>query len=45
MIPLIFGITLITFIVIHLAPGGPVKVQTEMSLKASAQARENLKKL
>ena len=45
MVPLIFGITLITFIVIHLAPGGPVEVETEMSLKASAQARENLKRL
>lgn len=45
MIPLIFGITLITFAVIHLAPGGPVEVETEMQLKASAQARENLKKL
>src|SRR3990172_12527436 len=45
MIPLMFGITVITFIVIHLAPGGPVEVQTEMSLKASAQARENLKRL
>jgi len=45
MIPLIFGITLITFTVIHLAPGSPVEVQTEMSLKASAQAKENLKKL
>ncbi len=45
MIPLVFGITLITFAVIHLAPGDPVEVQTEMSLKASAQARENLKKL
>ena len=45
MIPLIFGITLITFAVIHLAPGSPVEVETEMSLKASAQARENLKKL
>lgn len=45
MIPLVFGITLITFSVIHLAPGGPVEVQTEMQLKASAQARENLKKL
>lgn len=45
MIPLIFGITIITFTVIHLAPGGPVEVQTEMSLKASAQARENLKRL
>ena len=45
MIPLIFGITLITFIVIHLAPGNPVEVQTEMSLKVTAQAKENLKKL
>jgi peptide/nickel transport system permease protein len=45
MVPLIFGITLITFIVIHLAPGNPVEVQTEMSLKVSAQAKENLKKL
>ena len=45
MVPMIFGITLITFTVIHLAPGGPVEVETEMSLKASAQARDNLKKL
>ncbi len=45
MFPLIFGITLITFIVIHLAPGNPVEVQTEMSLKVTAQAKENLKKL
>lgn len=45
MIPLVFGITLISFTVIHLAPGGPVEVETEMSMKASAQARENLKKL
>ena len=45
MVPLFFGITLITFSVIHLAPGGPVEVQTEMSFKSSAQARENLKKL
>lgn len=43
--PLILGITLITFAVMHLAPGGPVEVQTEMSLKASAQARDNLKRL
>lgn len=45
MVPLIFGITLITFIVIHLAPGGPVEVEAQMSLKSSAQARENLKRL
>ncbi len=30
---------------IHLAPGNPVEVATEMNPKASAQARENLKKL
>ncbi len=45
MIPLVFGITLITFAVIHLAPGNPVEVQTEMSLKVTAQAKENLKRL
>lgn len=45
MIPLVFGITLVTFTVIHLAPGNPVEVQTEMSLKVTAQAKENLKKL
>jgi peptide/nickel transport system permease protein len=45
MVPILFLITLITFVVIHLAPGGPVEVQTEMSTKVSAQARENLKRL
>jgi len=45
MFPLLIGITLITFIVIHLAPGNPVEVATEMNPKASAQARENLKRL
>lgn len=45
MIPLILGITVISFLVIHLAPGDPVEVEIEMSMKASAQARENLKKL
>lgn len=45
MIPLMLGITLVSFFVIHLAPGNPVEIETEMSMKASAQARENLKKL
>lgn len=45
MIPILFGITVITFIVIHLAPGGPVETQTELNIKASLEARENLKKL
>jgi peptide/nickel transport system permease protein len=45
MIPLLIGITLVSFVVIHLAPGDPVEIETEMSMKASAQARENLKRL
>jgi peptide/nickel transport system permease protein len=45
MVPLLFGITIITFSVIHLAPGSPVEVQTEMPLKDSAQAREKLKRI
>lgn len=44
-VPIILGITLISFTVIHLAPGGPVEAQTELSIKASQQARENLKRL
>jgi peptide/nickel transport system permease protein len=45
MVPLLVGITIITFIVIHLAPGNPVEVAVEMNPKASAQARENLRRL
>jgi peptide/nickel transport system permease protein len=45
MIPILFGITLISFGVIHLAPGGPVEVETEMAMKASAEARERLIRL
>jgi peptide/nickel transport system permease protein len=45
MVPMLIGITIISFIVLHLAPGDPVEVATEMNPKASAQARENLKKL
>ena len=45
MVPLLFGITIITFTVIHLAPGSPVDVQTEMPLKDSVQAREKLNRL
>lgn len=45
MVPLLIGITVITFIVIHLAPGNPVEVAMEMNPKASAEAREHLEKL
>ncbi len=42
-IPLFIGITLITFVVIHLAPGEPVEMQTALSPKASAKTRERLR--
>ncbi|MBI4772726.1 MAG: ABC transporter permease [Deltaproteobacteria bacterium] len=45
MIPLLIGITLISFVVIHLAPGSPVDLQTEMNPKASPEARARLEKL
>src|SRR5512136_2676468 len=44
MIPLLFGITLITFGVIHLAPGEPVEMQIAMNPKVTAEARERLRK-
>jgi len=45
MIPMVLGITIITFGVIHLAPGDAVGIQTDMSMKASAQSIENLRRL
>jgi peptide/nickel transport system permease protein len=41
--PLLIGITLITFVVIHLAPGEPVEMQTAMNPKATAQTRQRLR--
>jgi len=43
LIPLMFGITLITFTVVHLAPGEPVEMQISMNPKVTAEARERLK--
>ncbi len=43
LLPLFIGITLITFVVIHLAPGEPVEMQTALSPKASAKSRERLR--
>lgn len=42
-IPLLFGITLITFLVMHLAPGKPTDIVTEMQIKVGAEAKERLK--
>jgi peptide/nickel transport system permease protein len=41
--PMLLGITLITFLVIHLAPGEPVEMQTSMSPKVSAASRQRLR--
>jgi peptide/nickel transport system permease protein len=42
MLPMLLGITLISFTVIHLAPGTPVELQTTMSPKASLEAQKRL---
>src|SRR5262249_12524211 len=45
-LPLLLGITFITFAVIHLAPGEPVDLQAgEMGAKSSAQARQLLREM
>ena len=42
MIPLLLGITIISFLVIHLAPGAPTGLQTDMNPKVTAEARARL---
>lgn len=44
LIPLMLGITLITFTVVHLAPGEPVEMQMAMNPKVGKDARERLRK-
>ena len=45
LIPTLIGITLISFFVIHLAPGKPTDVQTSLNPKVSYEARLQLEKL
>lgn len=45
MIPTLFGITLISFAILHLAPGKPTDILTEMNPKITPEARERLEKL
>jgi peptide/nickel transport system permease protein len=45
LIPTLIGITLISFFVIHLAPGKPTDIQTSMNPKVSYEARLRLEKL
>lgn len=44
MIPTLFGITLISFIIIHLAPGKPTDILTELNPKITPEARAKLEK-
>jgi len=45
LIPVFLGITLISFFVIHLAPGKPTDIQTSFNPKVSFEARARLDKL
>jgi len=42
-IPLLIGISLISFLVIHAAPGGPVEMSTDLNPKATAESRARLR--
>lgn len=41
-IPLLVGISLISFLVIHAAPGGPVEMSTDLNPRATAAYRQRL---
>lgn len=45
LLPVFLGITLISFFVIHLAPGKPTDIQTSMNYKVSYEARARIEKL
>src|SRR5450759_3850041 len=41
-VPILVGISLISFLMIHLAPGGPISVGTDLNPKATAETRARL---
>lgn len=43
MVPLLLGITLISFMVIHLAPGEPTGLATDLNPKITAEVRQRLR--
>jgi peptide/nickel transport system permease protein len=45
MIPILFGITIISFMVMHLAPGEPTDLAAGMNPKATPEARERLREI
>ena len=44
MLPVVIGVTLISFLIIHLAPGKPTDVMTELNPKITPEARARLEK-
>lgn len=44
-IPLLLGITIISFIIIHLAPGKPITIEQSLNPKVSLEVRQRLEKL
>jgi peptide/nickel transport system permease protein len=45
MVPTLFGITLISFLILHLAPGKPTDVLSDFNPKITPEARERLEKM
>ncbi|MBU1887843.1 MAG: diguanylate cyclase, partial [Candidatus Omnitrophica bacterium] len=45
LVPLLFGITIITFAVIHLVPGKPTDMETQFNPKVSLEARDRIARL
>lgn len=45
MVPLLFGITVICFTVMHLAPGSPTDLQTQMNPRASVEMKQRLRSM
>jgi len=45
MVPLLLGITIVCFFVMHLAPGLPTDLQTQMNPKSTVEMKERLKTL
>ena len=45
LVPLLLGITIITFAVIHLAPGKPTDLEAQFNPKVSMEARQRLERL
>ncbi len=43
MIPLFIGITILSFAVIHLAPGSPIDMATDLNPKATAEVKERMR--